>query len=91
MLGHVHRYAVWLDDKNGLPAKVVSYDAKDDMIETVVLKDIRINPIFPKEFFNPEPMAKHTFRPNPENQHQFSYRANRRGLREHATLFGPQA
>ncbi len=44
-LGHVHRYAVWLDHKNGFPVKVVSYDVKDDMIETVVLEDLRINPM----------------------------------------------
>jgi outer membrane lipoprotein-sorting protein len=52
-LGNVHRYHLWLDSKNGFPVKVVSYDLHNNIIETVVLEDIQINPVFPARFFNP--------------------------------------
>jgi outer membrane lipoprotein-sorting protein len=49
----VHRYHLWLDSKSEFPAKVISYDGNDKMIETVMLEDVQINPIFPERFFNP--------------------------------------
>jgi outer membrane lipoprotein-sorting protein len=53
ILGNVHRYHLWLDTKTEFPVKVESYDVNNHMIETVMIEDVRINPVFPDRFFNP--------------------------------------
>lgn len=49
----VHRYDVWLDDNTSFPHKVVSHDAEDREIETVLMEDVVIDPDFPPRFFAP--------------------------------------
>lgn len=49
----VHRYALWLDMETGFPIKVISLDAQDELIETVLMEDLIINPNLPDALFNP--------------------------------------
>ncbi|WP_425485271.1 LolA family protein [Burkholderia guangdongensis] len=50
----VHRYALWLDARDGFPRKVVSYaDGGDTPLETVTLDDVEIDVAFPDHFFEP--------------------------------------
>lgn len=53
VVGNVHRYDLWLDRATLLPLKVVSRDANNDVIETVVMDGLEINVKFTDEFFNP--------------------------------------
>ncbi len=53
VVGGVHRYDLWLDSVTLLPVKVVSRDANDDVIETVVMDDLQINVKLGDELFNP--------------------------------------
>jgi len=47
----VHHCDLWLETSRLWPLKVVSYDAKNELIETVVMDDLQINPVFPADFF----------------------------------------
>lgn len=49
----VCRYDLWLETSTFWPLKVSSYDAKNMLIETVVMDDLQINPVFSDVFFNP--------------------------------------
>jgi len=51
--GNVHRYELWLDSISLLPLKVVSRDANNEIIETVVMDDLNINVKLADELFNP--------------------------------------
>ncbi len=51
--GNVHRYDLWLDSVTLLPLKVVSRDINNDVIETVVMDDLRINVKLADGLFNP--------------------------------------
>lgn len=48
----VHRYDLWLETSALWPLKVSSHDANNELIETVVMDDLEINPAFPDDFFN---------------------------------------
>jgi outer membrane lipoprotein-sorting protein len=52
-VGNVHRYDLWLDATTRLPLKVASRDVNDDIIETVLMDDLRINVEMPDSVFNP--------------------------------------
>ena len=49
----VHRYDLWLETRTLWPLKVASHDTKNVLIETVLMNDLQINPVFPDDFFNP--------------------------------------
>jgi len=51
--GNVPRYELWLDSASLLPLKVVSRDANNEIIETVVMDDLRINVGMPDRVFDP--------------------------------------
>jgi len=51
--GNVHRYELSLDSVTLLPLKVVSRDANNEIIETVVMEDLSINVKLADELFNP--------------------------------------
>lgn len=51
--GKVYRYDLWLDRATLLPVKVVSRDANDNVIETVVMDDLAIEPVLGDELFDP--------------------------------------
>ncbi len=51
--GNVRRYELWLDSVTLLPLKVVSRDANNEIIETVVMDDLRINVRMPDRLFDP--------------------------------------
>jgi len=53
VVGNVHRYDLWLDATTHLPLKVVSRDVRDDIIETVLMDNLRINLEIPKSLFDP--------------------------------------
>lgn len=53
VVGNVHRYDLWLDAITHLPLKVVSRDLRDDIIETVLMDDLRINVEMPESLFDP--------------------------------------
>ncbi|HXV09288.1 MAG TPA: sigma-E factor regulatory protein RseB domain-containing protein [Burkholderiales bacterium] len=53
VVGNVHRYDLWLDAVTSLPLKVVSRDVKGDIIETVLMDDLRINVRLPDNLFDP--------------------------------------
>lgn len=53
VVGNVHRYDLWLDSLTLLPLKVVSRDVNNDVIETVVMDDLRINVKLADELFSP--------------------------------------
>jgi len=48
----VHRYQLWLDQATGFPVKVSSYNAAGELIETVEMDELQINPVFPVNFFD---------------------------------------
>jgi outer membrane lipoprotein-sorting protein len=50
---NVARYELWFDTSNCMPVKVESRDARDELIETVVMDDFRIDIDFPERFFDP--------------------------------------
>lgn len=47
----VARYQLWLDLSNGFPHKVIAYDKNGQVIETVQMNKLIINPKFPAGFF----------------------------------------
>jgi len=49
----VHRYELWLDTASRFPAKVISRDQQDAIIETVLMEDLEINVELPDTLFNP--------------------------------------
>jgi len=49
----VHRYELWLDAASEFPAKVVSRDASDAVMETVLMDAPEINATLPPALFNP--------------------------------------
>jgi hypothetical protein len=49
----VHRYELWLNSKNGFPSKVISYNHQNEVIETVVMENLKVNIQLPEGFFNP--------------------------------------
>ena len=51
--GNVRRYELWLDSVTLLPLKVVSRDAENEIIETVVMDGLRINIKLPDRLFDP--------------------------------------
>ena len=48
----VHRYDLWFETSLLWPLKVSSHDANNELIETVLMDDVEINPAFPDDFFN---------------------------------------
>jgi len=50
-VGSVARYQLWLDRNNGFPLKVISYGKNDQVIETVEMNELTIDPEFPGGFF----------------------------------------
>ena len=51
--GNVRQYELWLDSATLLPLKVVSRDANNEIIETVVMDDLQINVTLPDRLFDP--------------------------------------
>jgi outer membrane lipoprotein-sorting protein len=49
----VHRYELWLDTASRFPARVISRDQQDDIIETVLMEDLEINIELPDTLFDP--------------------------------------
>jgi len=49
----VHRYEVWLAADTFFPAKVVSHDMRDAVLETVRFEDTEIDPALPDSLFAP--------------------------------------
>jgi len=49
----VHRYELWLDTATRFPAKVISRDQQNAIIETVLMEDLEINVELPETLFNP--------------------------------------
>jgi outer membrane lipoprotein-sorting protein len=49
----VHRYELWLDMASQFPAKVISRDRQDAIIETVMMEELEINATLPDTWFNP--------------------------------------
>lgn len=47
----VHLYQLWLEQATGFPLKVSSYDTSGQLIETVEMSDVQIDPTFPDGFF----------------------------------------
>jgi len=52
-VGGVHRYDLWLEASTLFPVKVVSRDIKSQLIETVLMEDVKINPPLQESLFNP--------------------------------------
>ena len=53
VVGNVRQYELWLDSATLLPLKVVSRNANNEIIETVVMDDLRINVKMPDRLFDP--------------------------------------
>lgn len=51
-MGSVHRYHLWLDQSTGFPVKVASHDVQGDLIETVEMEDLQLDPALPEGFFS---------------------------------------
>ncbi len=49
----VHRYELWLDTASQFPAKVVSRDRHDSILETVFMEGLELDQPFPDTLFNP--------------------------------------
>ena len=49
----VARYELWLDQQWQFPLKVIGSDNRGNRLETVWLKRIELNPVFPVNFFSP--------------------------------------
>ena len=47
----VHQYNLWLDRETCLPLRVVSYDLKGELIEDLLLDDLRTDPDLPDDLF----------------------------------------
>jgi len=50
---NVHRYDLWLEDSTLFPVKVESRDVRNQLIETVLMEDVKINPPLQESLFNP--------------------------------------
>ncbi len=50
---NVHRYDIWLENDQNFPVKVMSYDASEQLLETVVMDAMVVNLHFPAHFFIP--------------------------------------
>lgn len=48
----IHSYILWIDKKSWLPVKAASYNAKDKLIEDVLMDDLEINIELPKDIFS---------------------------------------
>lgn len=53
VVGNVHRFEIWLEEKTLFPAKIVSRSADEELIETVLMEDLKVNPELAQEVFNP--------------------------------------
>jgi outer membrane lipoprotein-sorting protein len=51
--GRVHRYDLWLEASTLFPVKVESRDVRNQLIETVLMEDLKINPPLQESLFNP--------------------------------------
>jgi outer membrane lipoprotein-sorting protein len=51
-IASVHRYELWLNPETGFPARVVSYNAAGELMETVDMEALELNPDFPNDFFD---------------------------------------
>lgn len=49
----VHRYELWLDAASEFPAKVVTRDTGNAILETVTMQELQLNQAFPDALFNP--------------------------------------
>lgn len=49
----VHRFELWLDMANRFTTKIISSDQHGDVIETVIMEALEINPALPETLFNP--------------------------------------
>jgi outer membrane lipoprotein-sorting protein len=49
----VHRFELWLDMANQFPTKIISSDQQGNVIETVAMEALEINPALPESLFNP--------------------------------------
>jgi outer membrane lipoprotein-sorting protein len=49
----VHRHELWLDTESQFPVKGISRDQQDDIIETVMMEELKINITLPETLFNP--------------------------------------
>ncbi|MGC2049379.1 MAG: DUF1571 domain-containing protein [Gallionella sp.] len=49
----VHSYELWLDTATRFPARVISRDQQDAIIETVMMEGLEINVALPDALFNP--------------------------------------
>jgi negative regulator of sigma E activity len=47
----VHRFQVWLDVTTALPIKVMSETDESELIETVVMDNLRVDEPLPPRFF----------------------------------------
>lgn len=52
-VGEVHRYQLWLEREALFPVRISSHDADGHLIETVEMTELKINPEFPADFFEP--------------------------------------
>lgn len=53
MVAGVHRFEWWLDTTTLFPAKVISRDVHDAILESVSMDALEINPALPDAMFNP--------------------------------------
>lgn len=49
----VHQFEMWLDAASQFPAKVISRDARHDILETVTMNALEIDPALPEKMFDP--------------------------------------
>lgn len=49
----VHRYELWLDAASEFPVKVVSEDKRDEILETVLMEGLELDPPLPDALFSP--------------------------------------
>ena len=52
-VGGVHRYQLWLEQEALFPLRISSHDVARHLIETVEMNELKINPEFPPDFFEP--------------------------------------
>lgn len=50
-IGPIARYQLWLDRNNGFPLRVISYGKNGQVIETVEMSELILDPKFPEGFF----------------------------------------
>jgi outer membrane lipoprotein-sorting protein len=47
----INRYELWMDKKIFLPVKIRSFDAENNLLENVLINDLKVNVQFPRLFF----------------------------------------